>query len=128
MGHDPVNDVTRIIWTSLTISLDGKPTANTLMLKMLDQIYAAGLGMMFRCVLIGRAVAAADMTAFGASPQMEPPTACRQTFRAASAPRLGQGIDAVSVRFHRASVGSHRRSTMIHAPYGAVSPPLSTAT
>jgi len=38
-GYDPVNDVTLIIWTSLTISLDGKPTANTLMLKMLDQIY-----------------------------------------------------------------------------------------
>jgi hypothetical protein len=28
-----------IIWTSLTISLDGQPTANTLMLKMLDRIY-----------------------------------------------------------------------------------------
>jgi CubicO group peptidase (beta-lactamase class C family) len=40
MGYDPVNDVTLIIWTSLTISLDGKPTANTIMLKMLDQIYA----------------------------------------------------------------------------------------
>jgi D-alanyl-D-alanine carboxypeptidase len=39
MGYDPVNDVTLIIWTSLTISLDGKPTANTIMLKMLDQIY-----------------------------------------------------------------------------------------
>jgi len=39
MGYDPVNDVTLIIWTSLTISLDGKPTANAIMLKMLDQIY-----------------------------------------------------------------------------------------
>src|SRR5262245_53007425 len=39
MGYDPVNDVTLVIWTSLTISLDGRPTANTLMLKMLDQIY-----------------------------------------------------------------------------------------
>src|SRR5262245_2555469 len=38
-GYDPVNDVTLIIWTSLTVSLDGKPTADTLMLKMLDQIY-----------------------------------------------------------------------------------------
>ena len=38
-GYDPVNDVTLIVWTSLTISLDGKPTANTLMLKMLDQNY-----------------------------------------------------------------------------------------
>jgi D-alanyl-D-alanine carboxypeptidase len=39
MGYDPVNEVTLIIWTSLTVSLDGKPTANTIMLKMLDQIY-----------------------------------------------------------------------------------------
>ena len=39
MGYDPVNDVTLIIWTSLTVSLDGQPTANTLMLKMLDRIY-----------------------------------------------------------------------------------------
>ena len=39
MGYDPVNDVTLIIWTSLTISLDGQPPANTIMLKMLDQIY-----------------------------------------------------------------------------------------
>ena len=28
MGYDPVNDVTLIIWTSLTISLDGQPTVN----------------------------------------------------------------------------------------------------
>jgi hypothetical protein len=27
MGYDPVDDVTLIIWTSLTISLDGQPTA-----------------------------------------------------------------------------------------------------
>ena len=40
MGYDPVNDVTLIIWTSLTLSLDGQPTANSIMLKMLDQIYA----------------------------------------------------------------------------------------
>jgi D-alanyl-D-alanine carboxypeptidase len=39
MGYDPVNDVTLIIWANLTISLDGRPTANTIMLKMLDQIY-----------------------------------------------------------------------------------------
>jgi D-alanyl-D-alanine carboxypeptidase len=39
MGYDPVNDVTLIIWTSLTISLDGQPTANIIMLKMLERIY-----------------------------------------------------------------------------------------
>jgi len=38
-AYDPVNDVTLVIWTSLTVSLDGQPTANTLMLQMLDQIY-----------------------------------------------------------------------------------------
>ena len=40
MGYDPVNDVTLIIWTNLTISLEGQPTANSLMVKVLDQIYA----------------------------------------------------------------------------------------
>ena len=39
MGYDPVNDVTLIVWTSLTVSLDSLPTANSIMLKMLDQIY-----------------------------------------------------------------------------------------
>jgi D-alanyl-D-alanine carboxypeptidase len=41
MGYDPVNDVTLVIWTNLTLSLDAKPTANIIMLKMLDQIYTA---------------------------------------------------------------------------------------
>jgi ABC transporter substrate binding protein len=39
MGYDLVNDVTLIVWTNLTISLDGQPTANSIMLKMLDRIY-----------------------------------------------------------------------------------------
>ena len=39
MGYDPINDVTLVIWTSLTISLDGRLPANAIMLKMLDQIY-----------------------------------------------------------------------------------------
>src|SRR5215831_8257192 len=39
MGYDPVNDVTLVIWTNLTVSLDGKPTVNSIMLAMLDQIY-----------------------------------------------------------------------------------------
>jgi D-alanyl-D-alanine carboxypeptidase len=41
MGYDPVNDVTLVIWTSLTVSVDGRPTANALTQKMLDQIYKA---------------------------------------------------------------------------------------
>ena len=28
-----------VVWTNLTVSLDDSPTANTLMLKVLDQIY-----------------------------------------------------------------------------------------
>ena len=40
MGHDPDNDVTLVLWTNLTVSLDGQPTANIMMIKMLDQIYA----------------------------------------------------------------------------------------
>ena len=39
MGYDPVNDVTLVIWTNLTLSLNGQPTANSIMLRMLDQIY-----------------------------------------------------------------------------------------
>ena len=39
MGDDPANHVTLVVWTNLTVSLDEKQTANTLMLKVLDQIY-----------------------------------------------------------------------------------------
>src|SRR5262245_628398 len=39
MGYDPANDVTLIVWTNLTISLDGKLPANSIMQKMLDRIY-----------------------------------------------------------------------------------------
>jgi D-alanyl-D-alanine carboxypeptidase len=39
MGYDPDNRVTLVVWTNLTVSLDEQPTANTLMLKVLDQIY-----------------------------------------------------------------------------------------
>ena len=39
MGYDTNNHVTLVVWTNLPVSLDDQPTANTLMLKMLDQIY-----------------------------------------------------------------------------------------
>lgn len=39
MGHDLASDVTLVVWTNLTVSLDGVPTANALMVKLLDQIY-----------------------------------------------------------------------------------------
>ena len=40
MGCDLDNKVTLVVWTNLTVSLDGNPTANTLMVKVLDHIYA----------------------------------------------------------------------------------------
>ncbi len=39
IGYDPTNKVTLIVWTNLTVSPDQVPTANALMLKVLDQIY-----------------------------------------------------------------------------------------
>ena len=39
MGYDPGNQMTLVIWTNLTVSLDEVPTANALMLKVLDRIY-----------------------------------------------------------------------------------------
>jgi D-alanyl-D-alanine carboxypeptidase len=41
MGHDPGNDVTLVIWTTLTLDLKGVATANTLMIQALEEIYAA---------------------------------------------------------------------------------------
>lgn len=40
MGYDPANRVTLIVWTNLTVSLDDTPAGNSLMLKVLDQIYS----------------------------------------------------------------------------------------
>jgi len=39
MGYDLASDVTLVIWTNLTLALDGQATANTLMVKILDEIY-----------------------------------------------------------------------------------------
>lgn len=39
MGHDPENDVTLVIWTNLTLSLDGRTTANAMLPAILDEIY-----------------------------------------------------------------------------------------
>ena len=39
IGYDSVNQVTLVVWTNLTVSLDQTLTANALMLKVLDQIY-----------------------------------------------------------------------------------------
>ncbi|MGW7101909.1 serine hydrolase domain-containing protein [Streptomyces sp. NPDC054838] len=39
IGHDPENDVTLVIWTNLTVSLDAKTTANALLPTVLNQVY-----------------------------------------------------------------------------------------
>jgi D-alanyl-D-alanine carboxypeptidase len=40
MGYDPDNDVALVIWTNLTLSPDGKTTAQALLPVVLDEIYA----------------------------------------------------------------------------------------
>ncbi|MEV4159583.1 serine hydrolase domain-containing protein [Nonomuraea dietziae] len=40
IGHDPDNEVTLVIWTNLTLSPDGKTTAQALLPTALNQIYA----------------------------------------------------------------------------------------
>ncbi|ROO85666.1 D-alanyl-D-alanine carboxypeptidase [Actinocorallia herbida] len=39
IGHDTANDVTLVVWTNLTVSLDGKATAIALLPTVLDEIY-----------------------------------------------------------------------------------------
>ncbi|MET9886441.1 serine hydrolase domain-containing protein [Streptomyces sp. NPDC006430] len=40
IGHDPGNDVTLVIWTNLTLSPDGRTTANALLPTVLNQVYS----------------------------------------------------------------------------------------
>ena len=40
ISYDPANDMTLIVWTNLAVALDGQQPANTLFVKVLDQIYA----------------------------------------------------------------------------------------
>lgn len=40
MGYDPDNDVTLVIWTNLTLSPDGRTTAQAMLAPILDEIYA----------------------------------------------------------------------------------------
>lgn len=39
MGHDAENDVTLVIWTNLTLSPDGRTTANALLPTVLEEVY-----------------------------------------------------------------------------------------
>lgn len=38
-GYDPINKVTVVLWSNLTVAPDSRPTANVLLVKVLDQIY-----------------------------------------------------------------------------------------
>ncbi|MEV8533834.1 serine hydrolase domain-containing protein [Streptomyces sp. NPDC051211] len=40
IGHDPANDVTLVVWTNLTVSLDSKATAMALLPTVLNQVYS----------------------------------------------------------------------------------------
>jgi D-alanyl-D-alanine carboxypeptidase len=40
MGYDPDNDVALVIWTNLTLSPDGRTTAQAMLPTMLNEIYA----------------------------------------------------------------------------------------
>ena len=40
MGYDPDNDVALVIWTNLTLSPEGKTTAQAMLPTVLDEIYA----------------------------------------------------------------------------------------
>ena len=39
ISYDPINQMTLVVWTNLAVSLDEQQTANTLWVKVLDQIY-----------------------------------------------------------------------------------------
>jgi hypothetical protein len=55
---------------------------------------------MFRCMLARRIIAAADVTTFGASAKMQPPTSGRQAFNTAGTARPDRGVYAIPLRFH----------------------------
>jgi D-alanyl-D-alanine carboxypeptidase len=40
IAYDPANQLTLVVWTTLSVALDGQQPANTLMVNVLDQVYA----------------------------------------------------------------------------------------
>ena len=58
-------------------------------------------GVMFRCMLIWRIITAADVTAFGASAKMQPPSAQSQAFDATGSAWLGRWVDTIPLGLHR---------------------------
>jgi len=60
-------------------------------------------GVMFRCMLIWGSITAADVTAFGASAKMQPPSAPSQALDAACSARFDRWVDAIPL-VHRLRV------------------------
>jgi hypothetical protein len=58
-------------------------------------------GVVFRCMPIWGTIAAADVTTFGASAKMKPPSALSQTFDATCSAWLGRRVDTIPLEFHR---------------------------
>jgi hypothetical protein len=52
-------------------------------------------------MLAWRAIAAADVTALGASAKMKPPSASSRAFDATCSAWLGGGVDTILLGFHR---------------------------
>src|ERR1700735_611437 len=57
-------------------------------------------GIVFRCMLIWRSIAAADVPAFSASAKMQPPCALSQAFDATCSARLSRWVDTIPLGFH----------------------------
>src|ERR1700683_4115949 len=58
-------------------------------------------GVMFRCMLIGRGITAADVTTFGASAKMQPPCVQSKAFDATCSAWLGRWVDTIPLGLHR---------------------------
>lgn len=69
----------------------------------------------FRCMLIWRSIAAADVTAFDASAKMEPPSARSRAFHATRSGWRGREVDAIPLRLHRATHWKCSRSPRMHS-------------
>ena len=57
-------------------------------------------GVVFRCMLTWGTIAAADVTAFGASAKMQPPPVQPRAFDATCSARLGRWVDTLPFGIH----------------------------
>ena len=60
-------------------------------------------GVMFRCMLIWRTIAAANVTALGASAKMKPPSSRSQALYATCSAWLGRRVDTIPLGLHAPS-------------------------